>query len=61
MKCHDCKKEVGYSKLYCPHCSAELFHGKEKLSSSTWSVYTSVGLNAAMKKTSAAFFFCGSF
>ena len=27
-KCPDCKKEVGYGQVYCPHCSAELFKGR---------------------------------
>jgi predicted amidophosphoribosyltransferase len=26
MKCPDCKKEVGFNKDYCPHCSGELFN-----------------------------------
>jgi predicted amidophosphoribosyltransferase len=27
-RCPDCKKEVGYGRVYCPHCSAELFRGR---------------------------------
>ncbi len=24
MRCPDCKKDVGFNKVYCPHCSGEL-------------------------------------
>lgn len=49
MKCRDCKKEVGYNRLYCPHCSVELFGGKEEHSSVTLPVYKVFALNAAMR------------
>jgi hypothetical protein len=49
MRCPDCKKEVGYNKLYCPHCSAELFDSKEKLTNVTLPVYKVFELNAAMR------------
>lgn len=29
MKCPDCKKDVGFNREYCPHCSGEL-HRRHK-------------------------------
>ena len=49
MKCQDCKKEIGYSKLYCPHCSAELFKSKAEQSNLTLQVYRTFELNAGMR------------
>ncbi|HEY8465100.1 MAG TPA: hypothetical protein VIM29_14000 [Bacillota bacterium] len=30
MKCPDCKTDVGYNRVYCPHCSAELCRSQRK-------------------------------
>ncbi len=35
-RCPDCKKEIGFSQVYCPHCSAELFRGKRHHHGISW-------------------------
>lgn len=35
-RCPDCQEKIGFSQIYCPHCSGELFRGKRRHEMPQW-------------------------